>query len=232
MKARRYLTFIALMAMAVSLAGCLNANYYFSFKDEQDLTGADGASWSVDGEGLAGFNKYGYYDNGLWLTAPYSFKGDFKMTVDFWLGATEEKPGHVEVMFSDKKPTDALVSDLILVSMRDLGELTENLYAEDWHEGTAAAFPYTDLGTAMQIPGLNKIHWNRMIIEKKGDSIKVRLNNKTTAQFNVVNCASEYLMVSFLAGNDYLDEPTDPKSGFIIKNVKIEFVKGNDQLLP
>ncbi len=96
MKLMRAAKILFVIALAVMLAGCFDASYYFNFADEQATSNAEGA-WLLGGEGVTGFNDFGLFDSGVFFTAPLEFGGDFTVTANFWLGVTAEYPGYVEV---------------------------------------------------------------------------------------------------------------------------------------
>ncbi|HNZ08410.1 MAG TPA: hypothetical protein PLI88_06660 [Bacillota bacterium] len=212
--------------LMISLTGCYNATYSFNFSTEQDTSNEEGA-WIIDGEGVAGINDYGYYSNGLWLTAPYVFRDDFKLTAHFWLGVTAEDSGYVEVALTDVPPAPGGVNDWVSIQLLDLATENERLYVEDGHLLNVAT-PYN---VVEQIPGLNRGHWNEITLTKKGANIKFTVNDRSVASFELVNCASEYLAISFVSGCDVIDDPTNPKTGFILKDVKVEYTQGNAELI-
>lgn len=212
--------------LMISLTGCYSATYSFNFKTEQDTSNEEGA-WIIDGEGVAGINDYGYYTNGLWMTAPYVFKGDFKITANFWLGVTAEDSGYVEISLTDVPPAPGGVNDWLSIEMLNLATEDEKLHIEDGHLSDIA-IPFDG---REEIPGLNRGHWNEMTLTKKGNDIKLKVNDRTVESFEVINCASEYLAVSFLSGCDIVDDPSNPKTGFILRDVKVEYTQGNAELI-
>lgn len=243
MKLYRIAAIVLVMALAASLAGCFDASYFFSFKEEQATSNIDG-SWLIEGEGVGGINEFGYYANGLWLTAPYMFSGDFTVTANIWLGMTPEVPadpehpeipaqpdksGFLEIALTNAPPYSETPTDQISIQMRDLALDTENAYAIDWHDGSTPSEPLGAEGLLGEVPGLDKTLWNRLVLKKKGSNIHVEIDGRTVTRFDIVNYASEYMMISILSGCNFIDDPVAPKSGFIVKDFKVEFMEGNSQ---
>jgi len=246
MKLYRTAAIVLAIALAASLAGCFDASYFFSFKQEQATLNAEG-EWLIDGEGIGGINEFGYYTNGLWLTAPFMFSGDFTVTANIWLGMTPEVPadpehpelpaqpdksGFLEIALTNAPPYSGTFTDQISIQMRDLALDTEHAYAVDWHDGSTPFEPLGEEGLPGEVPGLDKTLWNRLVLKKKGSNVHLEIDGRTVARFDIINYASEYMMVSILSGCNFADDPANPKSGFIIKDFKVEFMKGSAQPLP
>lgn len=237
MKMRRMASVVVVIALAASLAGCFDASYFFSFEKEQATYNTEG-EWLIEGEGVGGINKYGYYGNGLWLTAPFSFKGDFTVTANIWLGMAAEqleepvqpdKSGILKISLTNAPPYQGTSTDIVSIEMLDLALPTEKIYAYDWHDGSPINEPLGSGGTTKEVPGLDKDLWNRLVLKRKGSNIHLEIDGKTVARFDTVNFAADNVMVSILSVCNFVDDPAAPKSGFIIKDFKVEFMEGNSE---
>jgi hypothetical protein len=221
MKIGRLAAIAIVLMLALSLSGCYDSLYFFSFSQEQD-TGNEEGDWIIQGDVTHGINEYGLYINGDWVAAPLMFRGDFEITANFWLGVTAEKPGGISFVLSNI-PFYGPVTDRVWISMEGLGTENEGFYVDDAHD-TDIQYHYDELG---QIAGLNRGHWNAMILTKKGNNIKVKLNGRTIANFDLVYYAAEYFTVNFSSNSDPEQDPADPSLGFILKDVKVEYMEGN-----
>ena len=220
MKLMRAAKILFVITLAVMLAGCFDASYYFNFADEQATSNDEGA-WLLQGEGDTGFNDFGLFDDGVFLTAPLEFGGDFTVTANFWLGVTAEYPGYVEFALSDF-PFDGEPGNWVDIEFLDLATENETLRITD-SDGTDVATHEDVLG---EIKSLNKTHWNRIEIKKKGDRITLTLNGRRLSVFDVTYCSADYFCISMISGTDAAVEPAEPSLGFIIKDVKVEYMEG------
>lgn len=226
MKMGRIIAIIGVIMLALSLAGCYNESYFFSFMEEQDTTNDEGA-WLVTETGVHSIIDFGIYLNGDEATAPLMFRGDFRVTFNFWLGATAEKPAHVSIVLSSIPASEDPV-DWLSVSMQQLGSEDENLAVIEGHELEEANL----LALEEEIPGLNKDHWNKAILEKKGSSFKLTINGRKAATFDIGLYAAEYFTLNFYSESDMEQDPEDPKLGLILKDVKVDYIEGNAEELP
>ena len=220
MKLMRAMKIVFVIAISVMLAGCLNASYYFSFADEQSASNAEG-EWLLQGEGLTGFNDFGIYVNGVCLTSPLEFAGDFSVTANFWLGATAEYPGYVEFVLSDL-PFDGLPGNWLDIEFLDLATENEMLRITD-SDGTEL---FTHADAVGEIKPLNKGHWNKLEINKKGNRITLSVNSRRLSAFDLVYCSADYLYLNIISESNSIEDPTDPSLGFILKDVKVEYMEG------
>lgn len=220
MKLMRAAKVLFVIGLAVMLAGCFDASYYFNFADEQATSNDEGA-WLLEGEGLTGLNDYGLYDNGLFLTAPLEFGGDFTVTANFWLGVTAEYPGYVEFALSDL-PFDGEPGNWVDIEFLNLATENEAIRITD-SNGTDVATHEDVLG---EIKSLNKGHWNRVEIKKKGDRVTLIMNGRRLSVFDIAYCTADYLCVSMISGSDSIQDPANPVLGFIVKDVKVEYMEG------
>lgn len=226
MKMGRTLAVIGVLMLALSLAGCYNEFYFFSFMEEQDTANEEG-TWLLTDTGVNSIIDYGIYLNGDEATAPLMFRGDFRVTYNFWLGATAEKPAAVSMVLSSI-PASEDPADWVTVSMQQLGAEDESLVVSEGHELEEAELFALD----EEIPGLNKDHWNKAVLEKKGSSFKLTINGRKAATFDIGLYAAEYFTVNFYSESDLEQDPEDPKLGFIIKDVKVDYTEGNAEELP
>ncbi len=226
MKMGRVLAAFVVILLAMSLAGCYNESYFFSFMEEQDTENEEGA-WLLTDTGVNSIIDYGVYLNGDGATAPLMFRGDFRVTFNFWLGATAEKPAYVSMVLSSI-PASEDPADRVVVSMQNLGTEDEGLVISEAHELEEAELFALD----EEIPGLNKDHWNKAILEKKGSSFKLTINGRKAATFDIALYAAEYFTLNFYSESDLEQDPEDPKLGFIIKDVKVDYSEGNAEELP
>lgn len=221
MKLIRTAKVLLVLALALALAGCFDAGYFFSFAEEQDTGNSEG-EWILQGEGLSGINDYGVYANGICLTAPLKFSGDFTATADFWLGMTAEFPGYLKVALADVPLLEG-PADWMEVEFLSLGTLDEALKISDGH-GTDIQSHVDQVG---EVKSLNKTHWNKLAVNKKGDRITITVNGRRLAAFDLAYCSAAYLTLNFLSGSDSVQDPADPVLGFILKDVKVDYMEGS-----
>lgn len=226
MKMGRALAVIGVIILALSLAGCYNEFYFFSFMKEQDTLNDEGA-WLLTDAGVNSIIDYGLYINSDEATAPLMFRGDFKATVNFWLGATLDKPALVRIMLSSVPPSDE-PSDWLSLNMQQLGTEEESMVVMEGHLAEDAEL----LNLPGEIPGLNKGHWNKLILEKKGSSFKLTINGRKAATFELGLYAAEYFTFNFYSESDIEQNPEDPKLGFIMKDFRVDYSEGNAEAIP
>ncbi len=220
MKLLRASKILLVMIILVMLSGCLNASYYFNFADEQSVSNAEG-EWLLQGEGLTGFNAFGIYVNGVCLTSPLKFAGDFSVTANFWLGVTAEYPGYVGVVLSDL-PFEGLPGNWLDIEFLDLATDNETLRITD-SDGTEL---FTHADALGEIKALNKGHWNKLEVSKKGNRITLSVNSRRLSAFDIVYCSADYLYLNIVSESSSVEDPTDPSLGFILKDVKVDYMEG------
>ncbi len=226
MRTGRVIAAFGVVLLALSLAGCYNSFYFFSFMEEQDATNDEG-TWLITEAGVNSIIDYGLYLNGDEATAPLMFKGDFKATVNFWLGATAEKPSFVRIALSST-PFSGGPADWISIGLEGLGTESESLIVTEGHETEEADLFILE----EEVPGLNKDHWNKVILEKKGSSFKLTINGRKVATFDIELYANEHFTFNFYSESDLEQDPEDPKLGFIIKDLRVEYGEGNSEAIP
>lgn len=226
MRTGRVIAAFGVVLLALSLAGCYNSFYFFSFMEEQDATNDEG-TWLITEAGVNSIIDYGLYLNGDEATAPLMFKGDFKATFNFWLGATAEKPASLRIALSST-PFYGGPADWISIGLEGLGTDSENLIVTEGHETEEADLFILE----EEIPGLNKDHWNKVILEKKGSSFKLTINGRKVATFDIELYANEHFTFNFYSESDLEQDPEDPKLGFIIKDLRVEYGEGNSEAIP
>jgi len=222
MKAIRTAAAVLALVLMLSLTGCYDASYFFSFADEQDL-GNDEGSWVLSEAGTSGFGDFGLYLNGAYAQPFFMITGDFTITASFWLGVNAEKPGSVMIMLSDPAYAGTKAGSYMEILMDGLGTEAELLTAEDGLDAVSTQH----INEPGLIVGLNRGHWNDLVLIKKGDNIKLRVNDRTLANFDLVNYASENFMLTLFSTSDPEQVPENPVLGFILKDVKVEYMEGN-----
>lgn len=210
---------ILLLAALLLLSGCYDARYYFNFKEEGDLVNEEGA-WVTD-TGVFGIGQDGLFLDESWITAPLKFAGDFKVKANFWLRADYIKKGSIRMAISNR-PYQANPWIWARIYLIDLGTNAEMLMIDEG--GTCHEIHYDYL---FDFSSLDRSGWNEMTLEHVAGHISLRLNGRLIYEFDLVCCDSEYYALSLFFATEGTEDPSDPEFGIVLKDVKVEYTKGN-----
>lgn len=215
---------IAIMAfMLLYVSGCYDSAYYFNFAVEGDLVNEDGA-WLTD-TGLYGVGKDGLFLDDSWITAPLEFAGDFSVKANFWFQAVSLLLGNIKICISDR-PWREDPANFARFFILDMGSASEILRAEEG--GTGSYIYYL---APFNFTSLRRSGWNEMLMQKTGNHLKLLINGRLIYGFDMVHCESDYYAINFRFDTEGDEDPENPAFGGILKDVKIQYEKGNAQLI-
>lgn len=205
MKPFRLCIAIFVFIFALSLAGCGEKVYFFSFADEQSLSNAEGA-WFPEEAGYQ-FNEDGVNIQDANLACPFRFSGDFTVTVNFWLNADADHDYWLGLGLGDGTWWGTTESD-VHVDMYEIGDEGEYYTIGD-HNDTGSNYWTTH---NEPVPGLKRDGYNTYVLRKVGKNIKLSMNGVEFAdydlQFNDADWLGPNLVARSDEGIDYAYGPT------------------------
>lgn len=194
MKSRHMLMAILVLSVSLILSGCTNYDYeyFFSFKDEQDLSNANG-TWILECDYSTdyGFNPQGINLQWANLASPWRYSGDIRVTVNFWLNVNEDYYYWLGLGLSDSTWWCERAANDVHMDMNYLGYSSEESYYIADHDtlDDYEAVHYEDYGV---FDGLNKNGFNEYVLTKTGNKIVARMNGVNFASFRLDEYDSEW----------------------------------------
>lgn len=172
MRRIRVIAVILILSALLTLQGC-SKTWYVDFTKVSDVDDWKKQDWSTPPH-VVSVSASGLYVDSVLLTAPFGFDGDFTMTVQFSLNvsASDFVLG-LQLMLTGGG--DAVYSEYISSDFYSLGLPPSDQYPEGYsiYEGS----PGRTLAEGDEIPGLNRAGLNTYRFIKKGNSIKMFMND-------------------------------------------------------
>lgn len=230
MKTARVIAVVLTLAFLLTLTGC-NSTFSYSFKREQELGDWILEEWfdtsSVSSVSPMAYLLHAFVPNkGLDLrqgsvTYPVMFSGDLTYKVDFHLKVDTAHSLFFSISLSDQ-PCTGDGSDLHL-DVIDVG-LPSERYAIIEHEPSAMLMisPIEN-----DLPGLNRDGFNRFILKKTGDLVKMEMNGIPIGSITLNKYASEWFAPNIEVHiNGYTP---DGIYGLFIDRVEVSYPRGNEE---
>ncbi len=222
MKPRHIFLAILVLSASLILSGCTNYDYeyFFSFKDEQDLSNANG-TWILecDYPDDYSFNSKGINLQNANLACPWRFSGDIRVTVRFWLNVNEDYYYWLGLGLSDSTWWCGLPANDVHMDMEYLGYSDWEYYYIADHDTLDGedAVHYEDDGV---FKGLRKNGFNEYVLTKTGNKIVAKMNGVSFASFTLEEYDSEWFGPNL--GSAYMNYQS-PLYGATFESIKIEY---------
>lgn len=221
MKSLKIAMTILFILAILSLTGC-NKTYFFSFRDEQSLSNSEG-DWILEEDEAWGFTSKGFTAEDANVACPFRFSGDFTYIVTFYLNADENHTLDFGICLGDGTWYDTTDND-IHIEFYDPNTDDAGYYIEE-HDGTYIEH-YNEDGDA---PGLNTHGYNDFKLVKRGEKIRIFLNDVEYANFELSVYESEWFGPNVWVEEDF---PLNDGYGFFLESVGVVYPTGNISDMP
>ena len=218
MRIGKLLMIAFILSVLVTAGGCTQY-YRFDFVSEQDLTNDEGVWREYTEGGSKDFDsERGIRLSDYVIRTPMSFKGDFTITIDFYLKLDAINYSDIGFFLCDDNYPDDF-NQIFYISLNYAGTTKKNLYVSEWQEDPSL-FEEEEYD---QTPPSDIVSNgdNTFVLEKTGDIIYLTFNDKYIYGPYTLDHYSRNTFYPTLAA--YQDMLPFEDFGVYIKNIEVKY---------